>query len=568
MGMRTSTLLTLGATYSRKELSQRFGITDATLNTGVFRPAGHDSVWLFITEEKTPDRTQYKDMLDGDDLHFEGQPSGRTDAIITNHASSGLELLLFYRTHKDERTDYSFRYEGPFEYVGSTVGKPDEKIPTRFHLRRSARTAAPVVLKVVNSVEQIRENLRRFARDAGTYLDSAALRDRRWKYWVYDPDTDQFGPSKFLAYESMTFPRYLRASEDQSTGARFDGAVARQVIEVVIGQFSPNATLGNSLMAWAARAIASNVLSGADTGEWSFVRLPSVRRYWALVCNPEVFDGLSAVASLETLAWTVDRGDFKVGDGIVLWQAKGDGDRRGVIALGDVESEPQVMPGPPGEQRFWRGEVAGPQSRIVFRLRRAPGLPLWEAEDSAFLSDLNAARARGGTVFKVEPDQWNEICRRAEMNIVAVPPQRIEREGGQGYGLTAAEKRAVEMHAQGIAENHFVELGYAVKDVSRYCSYDLHCTKGSEELRVEVKGTTGGGESVLLTAKEVLHARENAHCVALFIVANITLQRVPSSPPKAEGGTTRLIMPWSVSEGSLEPTQFRYFPTAAAITNE
>lgn len=129
--MQTSEYLQVGATYSRERLREQFQITDATINTGVFRPVGHGSVWLFITETKTSDRTPYEDQLVGDDLHFEGQLQGRTDALIREHRHRELELLVFFRVRKDERPDYSFRFEGRFEYVGEQSGPP-----TKFHLRR------------------------------------------------------------------------------------------------------------------------------------------------------------------------------------------------------------------------------------------------------------------------------------------------------------------------------------------------------------------------------------------------------------------------------------------------
>ena len=55
----TSQQLSLEQIYTRDDLRGIFSITDATLNTGVFRPKDTSSVWLFITEEKTSDRTQY-----------------------------------------------------------------------------------------------------------------------------------------------------------------------------------------------------------------------------------------------------------------------------------------------------------------------------------------------------------------------------------------------------------------------------------------------------------------------------------------------------------------------------
>lgn len=81
--MQISCHLTVGHTYSRKELAQKFGIKDATIFTGIFRPKGHESIWLFVTQEKTADRTQYKDELSGDDLYIERQKSGRKDKLLS-----------------------------------------------------------------------------------------------------------------------------------------------------------------------------------------------------------------------------------------------------------------------------------------------------------------------------------------------------------------------------------------------------------------------------------------------------------------------------------------------------
>ncbi len=131
MRIPSSEKLRVGQLYSRKDLADRFGITDATLYTGVFQPEGHSSVWLFITEEKTPDRTPYQDSLVGDDLHWDGQLKGRTDDLIIHHESQGIELLVFHRSRKDQHPQYAFRYEGPFRYVSH-----EGLNPTAFHLRR------------------------------------------------------------------------------------------------------------------------------------------------------------------------------------------------------------------------------------------------------------------------------------------------------------------------------------------------------------------------------------------------------------------------------------------------
>jgi hypothetical protein len=150
--MKTSETLIVGEIYTRNQLRKMFSIRDATINTGTFRPKGHDSVWLFVTENKTPDRTQYYDHLDGDTLHWDGQLQGRTDHWIIGHKGQGLELLLFYRKSKSEYPGAGFRYEGPFEYV-SHKGKH----PTRFTLRR-ASTIEGVVASDLDSLQAEEEH--------------------------------------------------------------------------------------------------------------------------------------------------------------------------------------------------------------------------------------------------------------------------------------------------------------------------------------------------------------------------------------------------------------------------
>jgi hypothetical protein len=130
--MFSSELLVEGEIYTRAGLSELFGVTDATIKTGVFRPKGYDSIWLFVTENKTPDRTQYIDLLSGNVLEWQGQTEGRTDTLIREHEAHGLELLVFYRKSKTEYAGAGFRYEGRFRYVSHAGAHP-----TRFTLQRA-----------------------------------------------------------------------------------------------------------------------------------------------------------------------------------------------------------------------------------------------------------------------------------------------------------------------------------------------------------------------------------------------------------------------------------------------
>ena len=125
MQIKTSNYLNIGPIYTRAELRAAFGVNDATINNGIFQPGNHSSIWLFVTQFKTRDRTQYRDLLDGDTLTFESQRSARYDQRLTEHVENGTEVLLFYRRDKNEYSPGAgFRYEDPFEFVDHTLNEP------------------------------------------------------------------------------------------------------------------------------------------------------------------------------------------------------------------------------------------------------------------------------------------------------------------------------------------------------------------------------------------------------------------------------------------------------------
>jgi len=130
---RSSDFLKYGSVYSREDLKKQFKISDATINNGIFKPKEFSSIWLFVTEEKTPDRTQYRDYFDDLSLRFEGQTEKRTDHLIADHEIDGNELLVFYRKKKNEFPNYGFKYLGRFFYWTHKPGKKPSD-PTRFVL--------------------------------------------------------------------------------------------------------------------------------------------------------------------------------------------------------------------------------------------------------------------------------------------------------------------------------------------------------------------------------------------------------------------------------------------------
>ena len=137
--------LTPGEIYSRASLRSLFDISDATINNGVFPLRGSASIWLFVTEKKTGDRTPYLDLLEGDTLRWQGQMAGGTDGRIINHQARGQELLVFYRKSKKEHREYGFRYEGPFVYISHSGERP-----TNFVLSRAGNVMDAVSWEVAD----------------------------------------------------------------------------------------------------------------------------------------------------------------------------------------------------------------------------------------------------------------------------------------------------------------------------------------------------------------------------------------------------------------------------------
>jgi len=138
---------------------------------------------------------------------------------------------------------------------------------------------------------------------------------------------------------------------------------------------------------------------------------------------------------------------------------------------------------------------------------------------------------------------------------VAMSARRIAR--GQGQLRDEPTRKAIELHAMARASQHYEELGYEVTDTSLFESYDLVCTRGAETRRVEVKGTTGEGITVEVTAGEVRAAQEDGVPTDLYVVYRIEVGTQAGSPV-AHGGRVRMLSNWLPAAEQLIPTRFRY----------
>lgn len=147
------------------------------------------------------------------------------------------------------------------------------------------------------------------------------------------------------------------------------------------------------------------------------------------------------------------------------------------------------------------------------------------------------------------------VAAAAEINEL-INPNRAKRRG-QGYGLTAAQRRAVDSRAMIVANDWLVASGFTkIKDVHLNEPCDYRATFNGVRKVVEVKGTTGGPGAILLTKNEVdLHQQSYPDNV-LLIVHGIRL-----AGEVADGGVVEAHDPWLIHEEGLTATAYRYiFP--------
>ncbi|MEU3842103.1 DUF3883 domain-containing protein [Streptomyces sp. NPDC028635] len=164
----------------------------------------------------------------------------------------------------------------------------------------------------------------------------------------------------------------------------------------------------------------------------------------------------------------------------------------------------------------------------------AAGIPAnWSQEQTVPLN-----RAPGFTAEQVKPPK------------AAKAPS-----GGAGFVSDPKKRKAIELHAEDMAVAHYERQGWAVERLGK--PYDLHCTRGREERRVEVKGTTGAATSVDLTINEVEHARDPQNTVDLFVVSDIKVH-LEIDNYTTSGGRILHLHDWAPAEEDLRPRSFEY----------
>jgi hypothetical protein len=124
--------------------------------------------------------------------------------------------------------------------------------------------------------------------------------------------------------------------------------------------------------------------------------------------------------------------------------------------------------------------------------------------------------------------------------------------------LTSVERRvAIEMAGMRAATAHYEARAYAVEDVHLSESFELRCTRGGDEVHVEVKSTTGAAAYVLLTRGEVLHATDAARA-ALFVLPGVRLRIMDDKLVVVGSAKPVVIDPLGPHDRDLSPISYRY----------
>jgi len=297
----------------------------------------------------------------------------------------------------------------------------------------------------------------------------------------------------------------------------------------------------------------------------------TTRSYWTLASNPTRYRVLDGIREEDVAWWLNGRSHLRSGDRVAIWKYKGTDRYRGIVAFGVVLTDPAIRHESEAQSPYWIGKdpIADATRVRVRYVRKLLDRPLWleTSPPDSVIRELNVAAAQGGTAHRVTPDQWDRLMdliggwpsdESSVTQTEAAIDALVNGRGGQGIGGTAKENRVVELWAMRRVKKRFA--GWAVKDVSEQkLGYDLEARKGSACRHIEVKGSRGGPDRVVLTENEVQWAQANPETAVLAVVHGILLD-ASADPPLATGGTVRLLSPWLISDDHLTPIAYTYRP--------
>jgi Domain of unknown function (DUF3883) len=134
-------------------------------------------------------------------------------------------------------------------------------------------------------------------------------------------------------------------------------------------------------------------------------------------------------------------------------------------------------------------------------------------------------------------------------------PPKPGSKSSSGYGRQKDSRRrlAVEEYSVGLVMDHLTSHGYAVSDVGTKKPWDITAILGSQELHVEVKGSTTDRSAIDITEGEVRHAEDHERTL-LVVIDQIKMD----DELKCSGGRWRRWVDWLPVREELIATAYRH----------
>jgi hypothetical protein len=166
--------------------------------------------------------------------------------------------------------------------------------------------------------------------------------------------------------------------------------------------------------------------------------------------------------------------------------------------------------------------------------------------------------------FKSSPNEalaalyaWRPQGGARKLDAVELPPP-IPPNRGQGRQSDTKKRIAIEEWAMAECRHYYEGRGFRMQDTSKTNPFDFIATRNVETRRIEAKGCTGGLGEVIVTAGEVLAAREVGVFTDLFVMSKIKLSETEPGKFRGYGGKVTVVRNWVPLDEDLTPTQFRY----------
>lgn len=346
----------------------------------------------------------------------------------------------------------------------------------------------------------------------------------------------------------------LSFSSENTPAMERRGQLVRNLIPEELRQWE--AITGDSILPFKGRL---NVQGKDGTGRKTFVpwvRIhspelsPSAQKGWYVVFLFHANgDGVSLCVSHGSTSFNgrdfVPRSDEEV-EGLMTW------------ARGLLGTEAKLLGFAEGVDLGSAFGLSGPYERTTAFSRFYPveSLP----DDEQLQKDLKQAIGLLGQLYHAielgrAPETVAPDIQEAQLQLEAIAsPRRSSSKGRQGFGLSAAQRKVVEDRAMHLAKGWLETNGYVdIRDVSATRSCDYVADKGGIEHIIEVKGTTAGFGTILLTANEVeLHRTCKPHNV-LVVVHGIDLLEMRT---EAAGGSLTVVEDWDVDATELRPLSY------------